>query len=124
MKGEKYMKILYNEVNHLISFIAPRIEKGIYDDPDVEKWGYYDEEGNLGNLFFVGADLTTATINEEDIPEDYQPMDMKYFFIDGEFVSNPDWQPPKPPIEERVSTIEDNITNIELALTDIVDLLA
>lgn len=106
------MKILYNTVNHFVSLIAPRIEKGIYDDPDVEKWGYYDEEGNLGNLFFVGADLTTATINEEDIPEDFEITDYKYLFVDGEFVRNPDWQPPEEPVEVRVNRLEEALAEL------------
>lgn len=117
------MNILYDS-NGVIEYIAPRIEYGVFDDSDISKWGFYDSNGNLGNLFFMDANYATATIDEEDIPEDYQPMDSKYLFIDGEFILNPDWHEPEPPIEERVSTLEDNITNIELALTDIVDLLS
>ena len=106
------MDILYNKVNHHIFLIANRIEKGIYDEPNTQKWGVYDENEVLGNVFFVGDELTTTHINEESIPEDYQPMDTKYLFVDGEFVRNPDWQPPEEPAEVRVNRLEEAMAEL------------
>lgn len=105
------MNILYDS-NGVIVYIAPRIEYGVFDDSNIPKWGFYDSNGNLGNLFFMDADYATATINEEDIPEDYQPMDIKYLFVDGEFVRNPDWQPPEEPAEVRLNRLEEAMAEL------------
>ena len=106
------MEILYSTTNNSILYVAPRFEYGIFDEPDVQKWGIYDADGNLQHLFFMDANYATATINEEDIPEDFQLMDSKYLFVDGEFVRNPDWQPPEEPVEVRLNRLEEAMAEL------------
>lgn len=115
------MKILYVTSNGVIASIADDFVFGESDEVGVDKWHEVRNGEQVPHLYYLG-DFDSAVVN--DLPEDILTYGGKYLFINGEIVLNPDWHEPEPPIEERVSTLEDNITNIELALTDIVDLLS
>ena len=94
------IKALRDQNNFLI-FEAPEIRFGKLDEyePDQDKWGLYDENGNI-MLYAIDNDFEVVEFDPADKPEDY--VSGKYFFIDGEFVLNPDWQEPPLPIEEQV----------------------
>ena len=89
-----------------------------------EKWMFYSierENKPVPEMYAIDYGFHTVEFNEEDIPHDYQPG--KYKLNDnGEFILNPDWDPPIPvpdPIEVRLSKIENGIVDIEDALLDL-----
>lgn len=90
--------------NVVIAF-APNIEFGIYNE-DFEKWKLSDEEGEL--MFYV-LDNEYTLVEGVEIPEEY--VDGKYFYENGEFVLNEDWQPYKSP-EERIAELERQLANL------------
>lgn len=97
------MKALKTTDNFLL-FEANDIRFGKIDEyePEVEKWGMYDADGNV-MLYAIDNDFTVVEFDPADKPEDY--AEGKYFFIDGEFVPNPDWVEPPLPIEEQVAIV-------------------
>lgn len=101
------MKALKTTDNFLL-FEAYDIRFGKLDEyePDVEKWGMYDADGNV-MLYAIDNDFTVVEFDPADKPEDY--AEGKYFFIDGKFVLNPDWQEPPLPIEEQVKVNTEDI---------------
>ena len=93
------MKALKTTENFLL-FISYDIQWGEeWDEPGVAKWAMFDEEGNI-TLYAIDNNFTLVEFDSSIIPEDY--AEGKYFFIDGKFVLNPDWQEPPLPIEEQV----------------------
>ena len=104
------MKILYNQTNGNIMAIAHRFSYGIFDEPHVEKWAMYDEENNIQNVFYLGRNLVSSDINEENIPEDWGSG--KYLFVNGEIVPNPNWHEPEPPIEDKVAALQEEIEEL------------
>lgn len=94
------MQILVKE-NHMV-YSAPSIDYGVYNEP-FKKWRLQDEEGNL---IQYAIDDGYALIDNVTIPEDY--ADGKYFFENGEFVLNPDWEEYKSP-EERIAELEEMV---------------
>ena len=100
------MKALKTTDNFLL-FEAEDIRFGKLEPEDintetgepVEKWGMYDADGNI-MLYAIDNDFEVVEFDPADKPEDYS--EGKYFYIDGKFVLNPDWQEPPLPIEEQV----------------------
>ncbi len=100
------MKAL-KDANNILVFEAPEIRFGKLDPTDIdsdtgeviEKWGMYDEDDNI-MLYAIDHDFGLVEYNPIIKPEDYEQG--KYFFINNEFVPNPDWQEPPLPIEEQV----------------------
>ena len=105
------MKALKTKENILI-FEAYEIKFGKLDEyePDVEKWGLYDEEGNI-QLYAIDNEFEVVEFDPATKPEDY--VEGKYFYIDGEFVLNPDWVPPLPPIEDQVKGLAEDIATVD-----------
>ena len=95
------MKALKRQDNILL-LEADRIEFGIWDEPDIEKWAMFDDKGKI-MLYAIDDNYSVVEFDPADKPEDY--FEGKYFFIDGQFVLNPDWQEPPLPIEEQVAYI-------------------
>ena len=89
----------------VLDFMAPRIEKGIYDE-DFEKYAVYYED-DIVAYYVLDMGYELIDFDESLIPEDY--VSGKYFYIDGEFVPNPDWQEPPLPTEEQVKVNTENI---------------
>ena len=121
------MKALKSEDNILL-FEAPRIEFGIYDEPDVQKWAMFNENDEV-MLYAIDNNFELVEFDETKKPEDY--VEGKYFYIDGEFVLNPDWREPLPPIEDQVkmlaedlATVAQNTEDIEEALCELSELIA
>ena len=104
------MKILYNKIDGRIMVIAHRLEYGIFDEPDVEKWAVYNEDDVFQNVFYLGRDLISSDISAENIPEDWESG--RYLFVNGEFVLNPDWHEPEPPVEEKVAALQEKIEEL------------
>lgn len=106
------MKGLLTVDNHM-AFIAPRIERGFLDvnEPTVEKWAVYTDEGNL-DYFVLDDDATLVDFDIELLPDNYTYG--KYFFINGEFVLNPDWVEPPVPIEEQVSNLSESVEELAM----------
>lgn len=104
------MKALKTTDNFLL-FISYDIQWGEeWDEPGVPKWAMFDEEGNI-TLYAIDNDFTLVEFDASIIPEDYS--EGKYFFIDGEFVENPDWVPPLPPIEDQVKDLANDVATVD-----------
>ena len=121
------MKALKSEDNILL-FEAPRIEFGIYDEPDVQKWAMFNENDEV-MLYAIDNNFELVEFDETKKPEDY--VEGKYFYIDVEFVLNTDWREPLPPIEDQVkmlaedlATVAQNTEDIEEALCELSELIA
>ena len=81
----------------------------------IEKWGMYDEEGNP-ILYAIDNNYSVVEFDPADKPEDYE--EYKYFFIDGEFVLNPDWTPAPPSPEEQLSQLQEDIVIVAQSAED------
>lgn len=100
------MKALKTQDNFLL-FEAYEIHFGKLDPLDInsetgepiEKWGMYNEDGEV-TLYAIDNNYTVVEFDPADKPEDY--AEGKYYFINGQFVPNPDWVEPPLPIEEQV----------------------
>ena len=105
------MKAL-KDSNNVLLFEAPDIRFGKLDsyEPDVDKWGMYDAEGNI--LLYAIGNFTVVEFDPADKPEDYESG--KYFFVDGEFVLNPDWVEPLPPIEDQVRMLAGSMADMDV----------
>ena len=95
------MQILLDGKN--IYAYAPKIEFGTYDEP-IEKWGMFDENGNI---LYYAIDHGFALVENVELPSDY--ADGKYFYENGGFVLNENWQPPLPPAEVRIAQLEETV---------------
>ena len=86
----------------IIYAYAPKIEFGVYDEP-IEKWGMFDE---YGNILYYAIDHGFTLVTDVELPSDFE--EGKYFYENGKFVLNEDWQPyvPMPSTEERISELE------------------
>ena len=121
------MKALKTKENILL-FEAPRIEFGIWDEPDVQKWAMFNEDGEV-TLYAIDNEFELIEFDETKKPADY--VEGKYFYIDGEFVLNPDWREPLPPIEDQVHMLAEDIAivaqnteDIEEALCELSELIS
>ena len=94
------MQILTNKT--IVSFYGT-IEKGIYD-ADPSRFLYKIENEN-GTAYAVADGF--ELFNVDTLPEDYSENRYCYTAEQG-FYLNPDYQEPKPPIEERVAELEEN----------------
>lgn len=101
------MKALWKD--NFIIFEANKIEFGIWDEPDVEKWALFDANDNI-MYYALNDNYEVIDFDESKKPEDYIPG--KYFYIDGEFVENPDWQPPLPSIDEQVQMLGEGVAEL------------
>ena len=110
------MKALKDENNFLL-FEADNILYGKLDasEPDVDKWGMYDGEGNI-LLYAIDNNYSVVEFNPADKPEDY--VEGKYFYINGEFILNPDWVEPPLPIEDRVTQLQEDIAIVAQSAED------
>lgn len=97
------MNILVNGT-HIVT-IGEEITFGVFDEP-FEKW----KIKNNGFVEFY-IDDGYQMIEGVDIPEDY--IHGKYFYENGEFVLNTEWQPYYS-IEERVTMLEDENKRLSL----------
>lgn len=97
------MKLLVKE--NFIVIYAENIEWGLYHEP-FELWKATDEKGELV-CYAIDDDYTL--VENVELPSDYEVG--KYFFIDGEFVLNEDWQK-FIPIEEKVANLERQLASL------------
>lgn len=97
------MKLLVSDKS--IVEAAPNIEFGIYDE-DIEKWKLSDEEGNL---IYYAIDNGYTLVEGVELPSDYESG--KYYYENGEFVLNEEWQPFKS-TEERIAELERQLANL------------
>lgn len=104
------MKGLKTQDNYLL-FMAHDIRYGKLDEyePDVDKWGMYDENDHI-MVYAIDNNYEVVEFDASIIPEDY--VEGKYFFINGEFVLNEDWQPAPPPIEEQVQLLGEGVVEL------------
>lgn len=79
---------------------AHKISFGVFDEP-FEKWRIADADDNL-MYYYVDSDF--QLIENVTLPEDY--VDGLYFYENGEFVVNEDWEPYVSP-EERIAALEE-----------------
>lgn len=97
------MKLLLDS-RKLIRYINTDIAFGIWDDTDIQKW-------RIGNYYVIGDDFTLVEV--ETLPLDVIPD--KYFYIDGEFVANPNYVG-QSDIEQRLASIESSLIDISTTL--------
>ena len=101
MKRSDFMQILTD--NNLCMFYG-NIEKGIYDaDPSRELYKITNPNGEVMYAVTSGFDLYEV----DSLPEDFKEGLYCYTAEQG-FYLNPDYKEPKPPIEERVTELEEN----------------
>lgn len=81
----------------------------IYDEPDLLKWGQWNENGEFEHLCFIDNNYTVDIVNCE-LPEDFNTG--KYLWINGEFVEDPDWVEPPLPIEQQVEILNENVSEL------------
>jgi hypothetical protein len=93
------MKLLLDSRN-LIRYINTDIELGVWDDTNIQKW-------RIGNYYVIGEDFTLVEV--ETLPLDVIPD--KYFYIDGEFIANPNYVG-RSDIEQRLASIEYSLLDI------------
>lgn len=115
------MKLLLN--GNIIISRAPHIEFGEFENE--AKWGLFDKADkdtrkvyyymlDPGKFYYVegegyvGLDYKVEEVAE--LPEDYE--EGKYFFEDGQFVLNPEWEPPLPSAEERIAELERQLAEL------------
>lgn len=83
---------------------APHIEFGVYDE-SFEKWCLFDSEDvNTRNVILYVIDHNYTLVENVELPADF--TDGKYFYDNGGFVLNENWQPPLPPEEVRITQLE------------------
>lgn len=86
---------------------APHIEFGVYDE-SFEKWGLFDSEDiNTRNVILYVIDHNYTLVENVELPEDY--VDGKYYFENGQFILDENWQPPLPPDAERITQLESQV---------------
>lgn len=101
------MQILINSKGWVIAY-APCIEFGIYDE-SFEKWALFDTDNkDTRRILMYVVDNKYTLVNDIELPEDY--FEGKYYFKDGEFILNENWEPSV--------TIEERINNIEIAVEE------
>lgn len=90
---------------------AYRIEFGIYDEPDIQKWALFDIDENL--MYYVLGEFEKVELNEYTRPSDY--VLGKYFYINGEWIENPDYVEVVPtiPLAEQVQIQGEAIAELE-----------
>ena len=91
---------------NIIVAAAPKILYGVFDEA-FEKWALFDEEDNV-LMYYI--DYSFSKVEDVELPSDY--ADGKYFFVDGEFVLNEEWQPPLPPAEVRIAELERQLASM------------
>ncbi len=105
------MKILYVSSNGIIVSIADDFVFGESDEVGVDKWHEVRNGQQVPHLYYLG-DFASATIDENDLPEDFYTYGGKYLFINGEIVSNPNWHEPEPTTEEKVAALQSEIEEL------------
>lgn len=86
--------------DNVIIVNAPNISFGVFDEP-IKKWRIADEENNL---MCYWIDDNFQLIENVTLPDDY--VSGAYFYENGEFVVNEDWEPYVSP-EERIAALEE-----------------
>lgn len=100
------MKMLLDERNKIL-FITSFAEYGVWDEPNVNKWKIGANEYTLDNNYSV------AEVDE--VPIDVIPG--KYFFIDGSFVTNPNFIN-KDGLERKIDDLGNGIADVENAMCE------
>ena len=72
------------------------------------KYALYD--GN-GRLICYALPTGASVIEYDELPNDY--ADFKYLYVNGEFVLNPEWHEPEPPIEEKVYALQVEVEELK-----------
>ena len=80
------MQILLSDNKYIVGY-APKITFGIYDEP-IEKWRLADESDRV--MYYI-IDHNYELVINVVFPDDYE--EGKYFYVDGVFVLNENWQP-------------------------------
>lgn len=106
------MKLLLKGT-HIITF-GDDIQFGVFDEP-FEKW-----QIQRGEFIEYYIDNGYTVIDNVTIPEDY--VGGKYFYENGEFVVNPDWEEYKSP-EEKLKELEELIKAQQEEITMLNDTL-
>lgn len=108
------MKLLVKDKQ--IIAVAENISFGVFDELR-EKWSICDAEGNT--LYYI-LDDGFQLVEDVTLPDDY--VDGKYFFENGEFVLDENWEPYVSP-EERIAELEaqnEMLMNCVLEMSEVV----
>lgn len=109
------MQAIYNKDDCVILQVAHEFRYGIYDEPGVEKYAGYDENGNFLGIYFLGGTCFEPGTIEGNIPEDIVEKQGKYIYDNGQVVPNPDWHEyiPEPSPEEKIATLQEEIDELK-----------
>ena len=95
------MQILIDR-NKNILFVADRIEFGIFDEPDISKWAFYDNNDESPKLYAID-DNFTKVIYQGEIPEDIDVWG-KYMYNGTEIIPNPAYKESEPEMSPEESS--------------------
>lgn len=96
------MHILIDSKGTMIAY-GMYVEFGKFEGE--EKWGFFDsDDKSTRKAYFYIIDHNYTLVENVELPSDY--ADGKYFYENGGFVLNENWQPPLPPDAERITQLE------------------
>lgn len=93
------MQILIDKNKHIL-FAADRIEFGIFDEPNVSKWAFFDDDEERPKLYALD-DNYTKIIYEGELPSDIDIWG-KYLYDGTQIVPDPTYREP----EEELDAVE------------------
>lgn len=87
---------------------AEAITYGAFDEP-IEKWALLDADGKV-IMYYLDNGFTL--VENVELPEDFEPD--KYFYENGEFVLNEEWEPyvPEETLVQRIAHLEEQLANL------------
>lgn len=102
--------------DNIIIVAAPNISFGVFDEV-IEKWRIADEENNLMCYWIDGGFQLVEGVT---LPDDYESG--AYFYENGEFVLNEEWEPYVSP-EERIAELEAQNEMLKTCLLEISEIV-
>lgn len=100
---------------NLIIEVEPSISFGMFDGE--EKWLVKDGKSEDSNILYYILDDDFTLFEDVTLPDDFERGN-KYFFENGEFISNEQWKPYISP-EQRLEKVEEENARLNEAINNI-----
>lgn len=107
------MKALRDQRNYL-RHMAPRIDRDESSSSSYD-WILYGDDGSI-RAYVEDDDYELVEFDDADLPEDY--FEDKYWFIDGEFVVDPQWGTPAPSFKYQIEVVKQSLAQANQAISD------
>ena len=108
------MKALRDKHNYL-KHMAYNIVRD--DGEDQYEWILYEDDHEI-RARVQDDDYVLVEFDDAALPQDY--FEDKYWFIDGEFVVDPQWGTPAPPFKDQIEVIKRELRQTNSELSDAV----